>query len=123
MEENKYAESDKKCCEWLDKALNEKNITLEKQELLLRLKKFMKESISEDLKLIRGKYLVFIKDKTNYYSFYEHIFSDISEIADLELEDPFLFFIPTETEYSTITSIPYRYEIVYKTKRCKCTIS
>mgnify|MGYP003332786551 CR=1 FL=1 len=63
MEENKYAESDKKCCEWLDKALNEKNITLEKQELLLRLKKFMKESISEDLKLIRGKYLVFIKDK------------------------------------------------------------
>ena len=118
MEESKYTESDKKCCEWLDKIINAKFTTSEDKKLLRNLQKMLQEFPKEELEPYRGKYLAFIKDDNNEYQPHDYVFNNALEAVDTGLRGAYLFFIPTEDKYCATASSPYRNAIDCKPNKC-----
>jgi len=122
MDQDKYTESDKKCCQWLDEIMNEKFTKLEDRELLLCIKMLLME-FPEELESIRGKYLAFVKDESNKYHLYEYVFNNSLDATDYGLTGAYLFFVPTEHSYCSRAILPHRNAIDCQSKKYSCIIS
>ena len=122
MEQNKYTESDIKCCQWLDELMNEPCITLDHCALLLRIKTIITD-YPEELESVRGKFLAFVKDESGEYQLSEYAFDNCIHAAEHGLSDAFLFFVPNETSYCSTASSPYRNAIESPSNNYMCIIS
>ena len=123
MEKNKYAESDKKCCQWLDELMGEKYITTEKKKLFSLIKSMLIEFPKEELEPLRGKYLVFIKDKSNKYKLHDYVFNNCLDVTEYGITDAYLFLVPTEKFHCSTARSPYRNAIDSQLQNRRCIIS
>jgi hypothetical protein len=107
MQQNKYAESDKKCCQWLDEVMKETWICSEQRQLLSKIKIMIKE-YPEELESIRGKYLAFVRDENDKYRLYDYVFDSCTDATEFGLSGAFLFFVPSEHAFCSTAMSPYR---------------
>lgn len=123
MTEDKYTESDEKCCKFLDEIINQKFTCSEERKLLQLIKRILIEFPREELEPIRGKYLVFMKDENNNYQPYDYVLNAPIESVDIGLKGAYLFFVPTENEHCATATMPYRNAVESSDAKCKCFIS
>ena len=123
MEKNKYAESDKKCCQWLDELMGEKYITTEKKKLFSLIKSMLIEFPKEELEPLRGKYLVFIKDESNKYKLHNYVFDNCLDVTEYGITDAYLFLVPTEHFHCSTARMPHRNAIDSQSQNRYCIIS